>query len=62
MSITVRRLSSTIVDIFTGNGWENWSRFQKTDKGPKLVAGKPVTDDEYKEVKGVLYAGKVQKR
>ena len=62
MSIVVRRLNPTTVDIFTGNGWDNWSRFQKTDKGPKLIGGKPVTEDEYKEVKGILYASsKVQR-
>ena len=51
-------LSKNVVDVFTGNGWDNWSRFQKTAKGPKLVSGAGVTQQEYQEVKNALYSNK----
>lgn len=51
-------LNKNVVDVFTGDGWSNWSRFQKTAKGPKLVSGAGVTQPEYQEVKNVLYQNK----
>jgi hypothetical protein len=52
--IVVKQLTKTTVDVFTGNGWENWSRFERTNKGPMLIAGQSVSPEEYQEVKNVL--------
>ena len=43
-----------VVDVFTGKGWENWSRFElKRMKGrvyPQKVGGKSLTQDQFKEL------------
>lgn len=44
------------VDVFSGTGWNNWSRFEKTDKGIRLVGGLPVKHEQFKRVKHVLSA------
>lgn len=51
----IKHVSTTLVDVFVGLGWKNWSRFEKTDKGPKLVKGFPVTKEQYKEIKHVFH-------
>ncbi len=43
-----------IVDVFTGEGWENYSCFRIFRGEPKLISGTPVTDDEYKEIKRLI--------
>lgn len=59
MNMVLKFVSKNVVDVFTGpSGWDNWSRFQKTAKGPKLVSGAGVTQPEYQEVKNALYQNK----
>jgi hypothetical protein len=52
----IKQVRKNLIDVFIGNGWEQWSRFEKTAKGPKLVAGAGVTNDEYQKVKHALYS------
>lgn len=46
----IKQLNKNTVDVFTGNGWENWSRFDLSQGFPKLVSGNALPDEEYKEV------------
>ena len=43
-----------IVDVFTGNGWDNYSCFRIYKGTLKLIAGSPVTEAEYKFLQGML--------
>lgn len=42
------------VDVFTGQGWDNHSRFQIFKGHLKLIGGSPVTDSEYKQLQELL--------
>ena len=48
---TLKWVNSHTVDVFTGQGWENWSRFEKKGSLYRLLAGKPLTPQEYIELK-----------
>lgn len=37
-------------DVFSGQGWENWSRFKKEDRVMKLDKGQPLTKDNYDDL------------
>lgn len=38
------KISSKLVDVFTGDGWENWSRWEKSKTGfLKQVGGAEIT-------------------
>lgn len=43
-------VSKNVVDVFTGKGWENWTRFERQGKHLKMVGGQPVSEAEYKEL------------
>jgi hypothetical protein len=43
-----------IVDVFTGDGWTNWSRFHNTGNYLKLVKGKGVNDEVYAKLMRLL--------
>ena len=52
--IVILPLNHRTVDVFTGKGWDNWSRFEITpsmnpnrDKYLKLVAGQNIFSSEY---------------
>lgn len=49
-TVVVKRCGK-FIDVFTGKGWENWSRFENTGKGLKLVSGSPVSEEAFKLVK-----------
>jgi hypothetical protein len=48
--------SKWIVDVFTGEGFDNWSCFRIFRGEPKLIGGSPVTADEYKEIQRLVNA------
>lgn len=35
------------IDVFTGEGWENWSRFKLTKHGPKLISGQKLSNENF---------------
>lgn len=53
-SVFFKPRSKWIVDVFTGEGWENYSCFRIFRGEPKLIQGTPVTDEEYKEIKRLI--------
>jgi hypothetical protein len=44
------------VDVFTGKGWENWSRFQLQGKQLKLIKGQPLSKEDYTKLRAELLA------
>ena len=54
---TIFALGHGTFDIFTGNGWENWSRFQRDGRVLKLVKGQPLTKDLYETLCKTLKNG-----
>lgn len=50
-SITLKWVNDTIVDVFRGVGWDNWSRFEKRGNHYKMLCGQPLTTQEYLELK-----------
>lgn len=55
-AIVVLPVNKWTADVFTGDGWENHSRFQLFKGHLKLVAGTPVTEAEYNTLKELLTA------
>ena len=51
----IKYLTEDVVDVFTGNGWDNWSRFKLGMNTPKKVAGNNLTEKEYADLKQQLY-------
>jgi hypothetical protein len=53
-SILVKKASETVLDVFTGKGWSNWSRFDLIhEKGRpilKLIKGKPMSKEDFKQL------------
>jgi hypothetical protein len=35
------------VDVFTGKGWDQWTRFETKGGYPKLIAGVALSDKQY---------------
>jgi len=52
--IAVFPINKWTCDVFTGKGWEHHSRFQLFKGHLKLVAGDPVTGEEYTQIKELL--------
>ena len=46
------------LDVFTGKGWEQWSRFDCANGYPKLVAGKIISEQAYSKVHNAVCGGK----
>ena len=49
--IVVKQASDTVVDVFTGKGWSNWTRFEVQHKQGKLhlrlVKGSPMSKEDF---------------
>lgn len=50
----LRPVADNVVDVFLGEGWENWTRFEiKRMKGKvflKKLNGKPLKEQEFKDL------------
>lgn len=50
----VKKVNEACVDVFVGAGWSNWSRFnivfEKGRMSLKLVKGKPMMKEEFKQL------------
>lgn len=52
--IAVLPVSKFMFDVFTGTGFESWTRFQAVRGHLKMVGGNSVTESEYKQIKKVI--------
>ena len=52
--IMVLPINKWTADVFTGQGFDNHSRFQLFKGHLKLIGGSPVTDQEYNKLKEIL--------
>lgn len=52
---TIFPLENNEFDVFTGQGWKNWSRFRKEYKHLKLVKGAPLTKELYETLTKELW-------
>lgn len=43
-----------LIDVFTGTGWKNWSRFRLHKRTPLLVAGNGISEEDYRNLKELL--------
>ena len=50
----IKHVSNGIVDVFTGRGWKNWSRFQIEGNKLVLKKGSPVDKQVYKQLWEIL--------
>ena len=54
MNFEIRSMEGGVVDVFTGTGWSNWSRFLIKDNKITLIKGQPVSKEVYKQLWKVL--------
>lgn len=54
----VKKLNASVLDVFVGVGWEHWSRFKLENRQLKLVSGKPLSKDQYNELRHIVFAGR----
>jgi hypothetical protein len=52
--IAVYPRNKWVIDVFTGEGWGNYSCFRIYKGTLKLVDGSPVTETEYKQLQGMV--------
>lgn len=52
--IVVFELNNRTYDVFVGQGWKNWSRFQVKGKTLVLVAGQALSKGDYDTVRGSI--------
>jgi hypothetical protein len=52
--IVILPVEKNIIDVFTGNGWESWSRFLNTGTYLKLIKGSGVSDSVYAQLMKML--------
>jgi hypothetical protein len=50
----VRQVTAYVFDVFRGDGWENWSRFQRQGNSLKLIGGSAVTQEEFRKLLEIL--------
>lgn len=53
-SFTHKWVDNHCVDVFEGNGWDNWTRFVKHGKQLRMIAGKPVSPELYNQLRKEL--------
>ena len=50
----IKQVAKNILDVFTGQGWLNWSRFHvKYHEGkayPKLIKGQPLNKEDFDDL------------
>lgn len=46
------------LDVFTGKGWDQWSRFDTSGGFPKLVKGMIVSEQAYSKIHNLVCGGK----
>lgn len=53
-NIVVKKADEKTLDVFTGKGWVNWSRFEvhfnHNKLGLKLIKGTPMRKEDYKQL------------
>ncbi len=49
-----------IFDLFTGEGWYNWTRILKRNESIKVLAGNPLTSQQLTEI--INYAKPIKSR
>ncbi len=61
LMIIIKQLDNKRVDVFTGQGWDQWSRFSVEKGFPQLLQGAALSDEDYKELKNALVQRKVRR-
>lgn len=51
---------STLVDVFMGEGWENWSRVSIKRDRPQVIGGAPLSAEVLNAVKEAMNGARVQ--
>lgn len=47
--VIVLPVDSEIVDVFTGNGWDNWTRLRKDGSAFKIERGAGLNREQFKD-------------
>lgn len=54
----IKKVNEHLIDVFVGNGWNNWSRFEVMfNHGKlllKLVKGNPMHKEQFQDLYGAL--------
>lgn len=49
-----KQVNDTTIDVFTGKGWDNWTRFEVSHKHGrlflKMVKGTPMSKEDFKKL------------
>lgn len=41
----IKKITNHLFDVFVGDGWEQWTRFQRNGSSLKMVAGQPLSQE-----------------
>lgn len=52
--VVVIPLTNTLCDVYTGEGWENWSRFRILRGTPILLKGDGISEQDYKALQELI--------
>ncbi len=48
-SVVVMPLDNNTIDVFVGNGWDNWTRLQREGQNFKILKGEGLNREHFKE-------------
>jgi hypothetical protein len=52
----IKQVTTTVIDVFVGDGWENWTRFRIDGRVLKKIAGLPMEDADFSKLyRSVFY-------
>ena len=50
----IKKITNHLFDVFVGEGWEQWTRFQRNGSSLKMVAGQPLSHDNMTALRNVF--------
>ena len=52
----IKQVSTTVIDVFVGDGWENWTRFRREGRKLVKIGGQKMEDSDFTKLyKRVFY-------
>jgi hypothetical protein len=46
----IKQVNTTVIDVFVGEGWENWTRFRKEGRKLVKIGGKQMEDADFSKL------------
>lgn len=54
-NLVIKFAGTTVIDVFNGDGWENWTRFVRQGNKLHKVAGNILSKEEFNHVCKVVF-------